>query len=143
MTKVDGCWANVLDDCEGELTGEHLISVAVWEPTAGCDNRESKLDKQVTVHGGPAGSESATMPLKDLVAHVLCRHHNNCTHDVDEAGGKFRKALASYFDALDVRDRGKKWPSQRWAVHGPHLEQWFMKTAITNAIRFNISRAFG
>ncbi len=140
MAKVDGCWANSLDNCEGELTGEHLISVAVWEPAeGGKDNREGKLAKQVTMRGGPGSTGAVTMPVEDLVAHVLCRHHNNATHDLDEAGGNFRRAFRNYYAALDARtDVRRRWPAHRVTVHGPPVERWFLKTAITNAIRFDM-----
>ena len=140
MAKVEGCWANVLDDCEGELTGEHLISVAVWEPrTGGKDNREGKLAKQVTVRGGPGRTGPETLPIEDLVAHVLCRHHNNATHDLDEAAGNFRRAMHDYFATINARsDTKRRWPPHRATVHGPSLERWFMKTAITNAIKFDM-----
>ena len=135
MGKVEGCWANVLDDCEGELTEEHLVSVAVWEPLDGKDNRDGKLAKEVTVRMG-AGDPPTTKPIADLTAKVLCRRHNNSTHKLDEASGNFRRALSRYNLALNTRDKSRNWLAQRDTVHGPFVDRWFLKTAITNAVKF-------
>lgn len=141
MAKVDGCWANVLDDCDGPLTAEHLVSVAVWEPAAGAkDNRDARLQREVTVRGGPDQSPPTTVPLEELTAHILCRHHNSSSHALDEAGGEFRRALREYMDEIVLRHEipGRPRTALRRTVHGPLIERWFLKTAINNAVRFKM-----
>lgn len=51
MPRNDGCWANVLDDCRGLLTGDHTISVAVWPGVTGQQNRRGRLGQHVDVRG--------------------------------------------------------------------------------------------
>lgn len=137
MPKNPGCWANVLNDCAGALTGEHPLSVAVWAATPGePDNRASRLRRSITMidHG-----QSITKTVRRMTRDILCDHHNNSTNDLDTEGGRFARALEQLF-IVDGQRRGVMHPNApllRWAtkgfpVDGPLLERWFMKTVINH-----------
>jgi hypothetical protein len=136
MARTEGCWANVLDNCEGPLTEEHLISMAIWEPPPGAaDNREAKKELSVRMVYGPEHPRAGehVLALKDLTAPTLCRHHNNSSHSLDEAAKRFRHALVDTNAVRSTRTAGRKWPAHRVTVDGPLLERWFYKTVINIA----------
>jgi hypothetical protein len=137
MARVEGCWANVLDDCDGPLTGEHIVSVAVWSPVPGMpNNRKGKLPRVVTVGGGPGLLTPGPTTVRHLTSDILCERHNNTTNDLDEVGGRFARAV----EELDRVDQARRWaPNLNWAWHtievdGPRLQRWFLKTIINNAV---------
>lgn len=55
--RVDGCWANVLDDCESDLEDEHIVSVIVWRPMNGIDTRKARERQKVEVRGVRGAAE--------------------------------------------------------------------------------------
>src|SRR5258706_10295931 len=93
MTKTPGCWANVLDDCKGELTGEHPAAVAMWQPDNPKANRRSKNREIVHVIGGATGLPPGPQTVKSMKRPILCEHHNNSTTALDEEAGRFSTAL--------------------------------------------------
>lgn len=132
MPRNPGCWANALDDCNGPLTEEHIVSVAVWAAEPGRpNNRRGRLNRVLRVAGGhhlPPGD----VRVRDLTALILCEHHNNTSSPVDEAGGQFARAIDEwdrlYTERIQQRDR--RWPQRTLRVNGRLLERWFLKTAI-------------
>jgi hypothetical protein len=135
MPMTPGCWANVLDDCDGPLSAEHLISVAIFAAADGMpNNRKGRLARQVTVQGGhhlPDGQ----MPVRDLTADILCRHHNTSTSDLDEVGGRFARAIENWNTTKCERSwlRQITWNRRTYEVDGPLLERLLLKLAVNNA----------
>jgi hypothetical protein len=75
------CWASVLGDCGGGISGEHVLSACVFD------------GPEVLVHGLPWSAEGEKkIPPKRLVGNVLCKRHNERLSAVDSAGAT---ALAS------------------------------------------------
>lgn len=113
MARVEACWANVLDDCDGPLSAEHIISVAVWSPVPGRpNNRKGKLPRVVTVGGAAGILEPGETTVRNLTANILCRHHNGSTNDLDEVGGRFARAI----EDIDRTDHERRWaPNLNWA----------------------------
>jgi hypothetical protein len=139
VAKNPGCWANVLDDCRGKLTGEHLLSVAVWAAPAGApNNRKAKMGRRITV----LDTSQATrrdVTVRNLTRHILCEHHNNSTNDLDEEGGTFARSIEQLFTADAERHKlmhpgapRVAWQKKVFTVDGGRLERWFMKTAINH-----------
>jgi hypothetical protein len=135
MPKTEGCWANVLDDCHGPLTAEHLMSVAIFAAAEGTpNNRSGRIVRRVRVSGGhhiPDGEYT----VEELTADILCRHHNNSTSELDEEGGRFARAIES-----STRTRSERswlpqltWNRRTYEVDGSRLERLFLKLAINNA----------
>jgi hypothetical protein len=149
MPRVQGCWANVLDDCDGPLSAEHLMSVAIFAAAEGMpNNRRGRLVRRVTVrnaHHIPDGEYT----VEQLTANILCRHHNNSTSELDEEGGRFARAIENWTQTnaargwlplADLNRRsgiaGPTWNRRAFEVDGPRLERLFLKLAINNAFLF-------
>jgi len=150
MSKVEGCWANVLDACDGPLSAEHLMSVAIFAAAEGMpNNRRGRLGRRFTVrnaHHIPDGEYT----VEQLTANILCKYHNNSTSELDEEGGRFARAIENWsrtesersclpLAALNRRHRvdGPTWNCRAFEVQGPRLERLFLKLAINNAFLFN------
>lgn len=84
--------------------------------------------------------QTRKMTVRNLTRDILCEHHNNSTNDLDQEGGNFARAIEDLFatDAerhklMDPRAPRLQWSKKVFAVDGPRLERWFMKTAINHA----------
>jgi hypothetical protein len=140
MTKNPGCWANALDDCDGPLTGEHSLSVAIFSPPPGLpSNRSGRLRRQIDVEGFkpvPKG-EKRTMRVRQLVSDILCDRHNNATNQLDTEAGNFARAVDQWVNTQQGRSKlpGLRWNRRTYSVSGPLLERWLMKTAVNNRFK--------
>lgn len=134
MPKTEGCWANILDDCDGPLTGEHLISVAIFAPAAGKpNNRSGRLKRRGSASGGHHIPDGPTA-VRDLKAPILCEHHNGFTNELDNEGGRFARALEAWSLAQSQRNwLPVTWAKRTYEVNGPLLERLLLKLAINNA----------
>ncbi len=76
------CWASDLGGCSNGLSGEHVVTKALFD------------GKAATVKGfGWCKDEFKTVGLNSLVANILCKHHNEYLSPVDEEAQRFRDAL--------------------------------------------------
>lgn len=146
MAKNPGCWANVLDDCEGALTGEHRISVNVWAvPEGKPETRKSREARSITykLWDQDRGIKAQRkLTVKNLTANVLCKHHNEATSDLDIEAGRFARAIEQSREANKSREwlanvgpPFLRWNLRTYAVDGPLLERWFLKAAINNTFQ--------
>jgi hypothetical protein len=132
------CWANVLDDCEGGLTREHLVSSAAVRP----DERDrDKREQSPMVVENSRGT--LRVPLRGVVAKVLCKRHNELTSPLDEAGASLTRAFQD-FVAESVR-RPPGLHRKLWEVNldGRAVERWLLKTVINNAIAARLDLPIG
>lgn len=129
MVRNPGCWANVLDDCDGVLSAEHTISVAVWAGVGERQNRKSRLGRSITVTT-PTGTRQTS--VRRLTRNILCEWHNNGSNDLDTEAGRFARALDRFIATDEERARmpGFNWAPRTFEVDGPLLERWFLKSAI-------------
>ncbi|MBX3157643.1 MAG: hypothetical protein KF773_16845 [Deltaproteobacteria bacterium] len=140
MSMIEGCWANVLDNCErrpgstDDLTGEHLMSVAIFAAADGMpNNRSGRVGRVVTVRGGHHLADGP-VPVGELTADILCFHHNNSTSPLDEEGGRFVRAIENWnrVNAERGSQPPQTWPQQVFGVNGPLLERLFLKLAVNS-----------
>jgi len=117
------CWASSLGDCATKLTREHVVSQCLFETD------------QIMVQGfNWCRDEPKCIGLSNLVAKILCKHHNSSLSNLDEtalnAFNVFREAIR----LNQVREKLKRpptsWNVKRMAIDGPRLERWFLKTLI-------------
>ena len=85
----DRCYANSLDNCTREISGEHWISanlLRIINPTG-----------NVTVGGAPWQKEGETksISIRSLQSKVLCTQHNAALSPLDAIGGRFFGAFPS------------------------------------------------
>jgi hypothetical protein len=135
MPQVDGCWANVLDDCEGALDDEHKVAVIVWRPANGVDTRKARERRKVRVEGIRGAAPSYPSTVRKLKDPVLCEGHNRRTSDLDVAAGQFARSLDDFLNTQDARKwcLQMPWRHRSWSVDGKRIERWMLKTIITNA----------
>src|SRR5258705_4757927 len=124
MPRTPGCWANVLDDCRGKLTREHLISVAATphdDPSASRKEKEQVLIRQHS-HGGRR-SWDREIRMASLASKMLCKGHNERLSELDMAGGNFCATARAIFDLARARRfMCLRWVIKSFEVNGPLAE---------------------
>lgn len=145
MARVAGCWANVLDDCHGKLTREHLISVTATpheDPSATRKEKERVLVRHHS-HGGRR-SWDREITVASLTSKVLCKGHNERLSELDRAGGNFCEATRAIFNlARDRQFMRLRWAMKSLEVNGPLAERWLLKTAVDIAVASQDGRRIG
>lgn len=144
MSKVEGCWAQRLDDCSGVISGEHRISVAAWPDGKDRDEKKRKiidLGRGVLGRDGridttvPGGFLRSGISVNRITVDVLCQGHNHAVRDTDSEAGRFSTALRDFWGWKEKRTvPGLPYAPKAFEVNGPVIERWFIKTAIANAI---------
>ena len=127
---MNDCWASVLGDCSGPLSGEHVVT-ASWYGV-----------KSVTVSGMPWCRDSPkTVGVASLKAKILCSGHNSRLSPVDTAGKHACETLDSCMDLGRRRNAGSTevWPITRFPVDGPLFERWLVKTVINLLVARDLS----
>lgn len=111
----------MLGGCNGGISGEHLISAALFESLT------------VRVQGFSWCKDAPKeIGLSSLVSNILCEHHNNTLSNIDDAGGKAFSAIRDATRLYNVRAKcpGKRWAVREFEIDGKLLERWFLKTTI-------------
>lgn len=122
--KIEGCYAALLADCQGDLEAEHFVSRTVLE----------QLGKRFTVTG-PAwaggGKRSSPSAFK---SHVLCGRHNRALSPVDATAGRFYGLILRAANGEAIGSH---------TLDGEDLERWAMKLILGAATSGNLSSADG
>src|SRR2546426_3801833 len=121
------CWARSIGDCSEKLSGEHLVSKALFS-------------ESVTVRGFDwCKDRPKTIGINSLAAKVLCVRHNSALSELDAAALKVWNALKELADvqegiALAARLRIPVGPPRplRLRVSGSRLERWAFKTTVNH-----------
>jgi hypothetical protein len=119
------CWAASLGDCEGALSGEHIVSECV-------------LPQRVLIDGFPwCVAEPREVDRSALTANILCRSHNSALSPLDAAAQKAFDQFREYHRLFGVRAKiavGRRrpapWSVAKLQIDGPLFERWMLKTAI-------------
>jgi hypothetical protein len=118
------CWAVELGDCDGQQSGEHIVSGGIWTgPT-------------VDVIGFPWCKDSPKkIGIGALTANILCRRHNSLLSPLDSAAKEAFKGLATASQLANGRRRILTRPWTPIIIHtnGTLLERWCLKTALNIA----------
>ena len=104
------------------MTGEHTVSEALFDTNeimvqgfSWCLNAPKKIG------------------LASLVANILCKKHNNRLSELDSAAKNAFDVFRQAVHLNHVRQKLKRqpaWNVKRFAIDGPRLERWFLKTLI-------------
>ena len=104
------CWAECLNDCEGPLSREHVISAGVFD------------EIMLHVEGIHAfGNESKVVSTANLTARMLCKDHNSRLSPLDVEAARLSnaiKAARAGSDPVTLR------------VSGALLERWALKSLV-------------
>ncbi|WP_182868865.1 hypothetical protein [Bradyrhizobium diazoefficiens] len=115
-----------LHNCEGSISGEHLISETVIEVLRG--------EGDFTVSGlawQEAGEEKRLAP-GNLTANCLCRRHNSALSPLDSAAGLFFSGLRECME--------EKIAPTPYLFSGHDIERWLLKTLKAMAVSRNLAR---
>ena len=115
------CWANHLGNCDGKITGEHIISNSI-------------LNRTVKIKGFPwCKNESKEIGSSSLVNNILCRKHNNELSVFDSEAKNFISVIDDFniinnnFTRFGFR---KKDLPIIHIINGKKFERWCCKTLI-------------
>lgn len=115
------CWASVLGDCQGGISGEHYISACLFD------------DDAVFVQGFSwCLPEPKKIGVSSLVKNMLCRKHNSELSDLDAAALGTFNAFRRFVELDQIRrgTKSKSWTVETIETDGRALERWFLKTLI-------------
>ena len=118
---MEKCWASCLGDCDGGISGEHIVSKALFE------------SQVVNVRGFHwCKHEFKKIGLASLTKNALCRKHNSQLSPID--------LKASYaFDVLrqqtKLHNERARYPHRKhkkivYSINASELERWLLKTLI-------------
>jgi len=113
------CWASILGDCDGEQSGEHVVSEGLFR------------GKAVDVRGFHwCAGEFKTIGLNGLEANVLCKRHNNALSPLDQAAQDLQEDLREFTGEVEdvYRCEGLWLGPRRFEVDGEKIARWIVKT---------------
>lgn len=112
------CWARMLGDCAGGMSGEHYLSKSLF------------LGNTITVRGLPwCKSEPVTISLSTAKANILCKHHNEALSDADSEASRFQTIIECINRKPRLNKDGRlRKPPERHIVSGRLLARWLTKT---------------
>lgn len=118
------CWAAALQNCEGKISREHVITRGIFP------------DDELLVQGFDWCRDApAKISLSGLTRKILCVKHNSDLSTADEAGiravEEFREFVRLGTARSNVKPR--RWRLVRRAIDGFEFERWFLKTLINVA----------
>ena len=149
MAQVARCWARVLDDCDGGISGEHRVSIAAWPDGQGRDEKKRKiialrkgtLDARGNINANvPGGFIRPTISVNRITEPVLCRYHNEALSDTDKESGRLSTNLREFWTTWKEKRSipGLTYAPKVLEVDGPLMERWFLKSAITNFVSMGL-----
>jgi len=116
------CWAAVLGDCRGKITGEHYVSQAAF------------ITERITVEGFAWCKDAPNViGLASATANVLCEHHNSKLSELDAAAGQAIQVLRDSVALDKSRRRLKVWEvpkHERFTIDAARVERWMLKTLL-------------
>jgi|SRR5882724_358955 len=118
---MNRCWAECLGDCEGKISGEHIISKSLF------------ASEHVDVTGFPwCKNETKRIGLGSLTKNMLCQKHNSRLSPLDSAAAHAFNVLRNQTKLAN--DRGKnpgiKYRTETFNINATALERWLLKTLI-------------
>jgi hypothetical protein len=113
------CWAQVLGNCGGGLSGEHVLSKGLFK------------GKSVQVQGGIWKTEALkSIGINSLIVNIVCRAHNSELSGVDVEGIAAFHAIRRFEEILSNRIRHPRSTDLEHIASGNLLERWFLKHTI-------------
>lgn len=104
------CWARCLGGCSGKISGEHVVSKALFAN-----------EKSITISGVPWAEGEKKVGLNSAVANILCKKHNSQLNELDTTAGRVMDSVQACLS------RGE---SSNIQIDGRLLERWLLKTMI-------------
>jgi hypothetical protein len=115
------CYAGELNDCSPKISGEHVTSNAILKVIA--ENEPTIVARNMAFR---EPGTSARLPIKGLVANILCQHHNSLLSPFDSTGLDLVAAMGKINSKMADGDHS----DETFVVNGDNLERWSLKTLI-------------
>jgi len=114
------CWAASLGNCSDKLSGEHVISAALFPGKT-----------KISIKGFSwSGSEARDVGMSALTSKILCTHHNSILSPLDAEAGKAFNCFESIARDMSGGRHTRTFSTQRHKIDGPKFERWMLKTLI-------------
>jgi hypothetical protein len=111
------CWANVLGQCSGSITKEHLITKALYK------------SKSIHVDGTPwLNGPSVEIGRKAFASNILCKGHNNKLSYADNEAVKLSKAFCLAQNPMKRPNSIILQPPPEIKISGTLFGRWMCKT---------------
>lgn len=111
------CWANVLGQCKGPITGEHIITKALFNKTS------------IRVDGAPwLKGPKMEIGRSAFTSNILCKGHNNKLSDVDNEAVQLSKALCLVKNPMNRPNSNILQPPPEIKISGTLFGRWMCKT---------------
>ena len=125
------CWAKGLQDCDGNISCEHIIS-------------ECLLSEMIYVQGFSwCKEEKKQIGAANFVSKILCKKHNQLLSPTDTEILKFVKSVKEFNrnrELFELQGFSLKRIPIKFQIDGRLLEKWFCKT-LTNIAMVNEKEA--
>ncbi|WP_432473358.1 hypothetical protein [Amphritea sp. HPY] len=118
---MDNCWANILNDCDGGISREHIVSKSLF------------IGTKINVQGFSwCKDEPKLIGLANLTKKCLCKEHNSLLSPLDQAGSHAFDVLRKQAKLIDDRAKepNKKFKKVTFSINATALERWLLKTLI-------------
>ena len=115
------CWAARLGGCSTKMSGEHIVSSAVF------------TGRTVRVKGLPwCRLDYKEIGRAALTSNILCTAHNRLLSPTDREAGRLFDSMRERASISHRRvSEGKPpWPLAKYRVDGKLIERWLVKTTI-------------
>jgi hypothetical protein len=118
---MEDCWANILKDCDGGISREHIVSKSLF------------TSPQVDVNGFAwCKNETKRIGLSSLTKKCLCKEHNSRLSPLDSAASHAFDTLRQQTKLSNERAKypDKKFKKITFSLNASALEKWLLKTLI-------------
>lgn len=122
--KTSGCWAASLGDCNGSLSGEHIVS-------------NGALQKTISVQGFSwCRDRLRRIGAASFTSKHLCKRHNSSLSRFDAAAKDFLTTFKTVFEVREqqIAERWTRATPLHHHVDGFGLERWLCKTIVNVAL---------
>jgi hypothetical protein len=118
---MEKCWANILGNCDGGISREHIVSKSLFTST------------DIDVKGFAwCKEESKRIGVEGITKKCLCRKHNSELAHLDSAAGHAFDVLRKQTKLSNERAKApdKKFKKITFSINATSLEKWLLKTLL-------------
>jgi len=118
---MDKCWANILNNCDGGISREHIVSKSLF------------TSSEVDVMGFPwCKEDTKRVGIEAITRKCLCRKHNSELTNLDAAASHAFDVLRQQTKLSNDRAKepDKKFKKVIFSINATALEKWLLKSLI-------------
>jgi hypothetical protein len=118
---MEKCWANILNNCDGGISREHIVSKSLFTST------------EIDVKGFPwCKEETKRIGIEAITKKCLCRKHNSELANLDAAASHAFNVLRQQTRLSNDRSKepDKKFKKVTFSINATTLERWLLKALI-------------